>query len=62
MRIIIIVLLIRLLLIMPIPNPKKNETQKDFMIRCIPQMMKEYKKDQAIAICYKSFKDKKWVM
>jgi len=44
---------------MPIPNPKSKESQKDFMIRCVPQMMKEYKKDQAIAICYKKYKDKK---
>jgi hypothetical protein len=44
---------------MPIPKPSKNQSQKDFMIRCVPQMMKEYKKDQAIAICYKSYKDKK---
>ena len=44
---------------MPIPKPKAKETQKDFMIRCVPQLMKEYKKDQAIAISYKSFKDKK---
>jgi len=44
---------------MPITKPKKNEKQRDFMIRCVPQMMREYKEDQAIAICYKSFKDKK---
>ena len=44
---------------MPIPKPNKNEKQKDFMIRCIPQLMGEYKKDQAIAICYQKFKDKK---
>ena len=44
---------------MPIPKPRKNEKQEDFMIRCVPQMMKEYKKDQAIAVCYKNFKDKK---
>jgi ribosomal protein S7 len=44
---------------MPIPKPRLKEKQKDFMLRCIPEMMKEAKKDQAIAICYKSFKDKK---
>lgn len=44
---------------MPIPKPRENEKQKDFMIRCVPQMMKEYKENQAIAICYKSYKDKK---
>jgi hypothetical protein len=59
MRLFLIVLLIKLMLIMPIPKPNKNEKQKDFMVRCIPQLMGEYKKDQAIAICYKKFKDKK---
>jgi hypothetical protein len=44
---------------MPIPKPNKNEKQKDFMMRCIPEMMKEATKDQAIAICYQKFKDKK---
>ena len=44
---------------MPIPKPKPNEKQKDFMMRCIPEMMKEATKDQAIAICYKNFKNKK---
>ncbi len=41
---------------MPIPKKKQGEEQKDFMMRCIPQLMKEYDKSQAIAICYKSFK------
>lgn len=40
---------------MPIPKPNSKEKQKDFMIRCVPQMMKEYKKDQAIAICIKEY-------
>ena len=41
---------------MPIPKKKKGEKQKDFMIRCVPQLMKYHEKSQAIAICYKSFK------
>tara|TARA_R100000541_G_scaffold551_1_gene3743 strand:+ start:780 stop:1217 length:438 start_codon:yes stop_codon:yes gene_type:complete len=41
---------------MPIPKKKPNEKQSNFMIRCVPQLMKEYDKSQAIAICYKSFK------
>jgi len=41
---------------MPIPTKKTGEKQQDFMIRCVPQLMDEYKKSQAIAICYKSFK------
>ena len=43
---------------MPIPRPKQNEKQKDFMVRCVPQLMKYHDKEQAIAICYKTFKEK----
>ncbi len=41
---------------MPIPKKKENEKQKDYMIRCVPQLMRYHGKSQAIAICYKSFK------
>ena len=41
---------------MPIPKKKQGEQQKDFMMRCVPQLMKYHDKDQAIAICYDSFK------
>ena len=41
---------------MPIPKKKENEKQKDYMIRCVPQLMRYHDKSQAIAICYKSFK------
>ena len=44
---------------MPIPKPKANEKQSDFMMRCVAQISKEYKKDQAIAICYKAYRDDK---
>ena len=43
---------------MPIPRPKQNEKQSAFMVRCVPQLMKYHDKEQAIAICYKTFKDK----
>jgi|TARA_R100001530_G_C4316199_1_gene154438 hypothetical protein len=43
---------------MPIPKVKQGEKQKDFMLRCIPQLMKYHDKEQAVAICYKTFKDK----
>lgn len=40
--------------------PKKNETEKDFIARCIPILIKEgYKKDQAAAICYYYFNKSK---
>lgn len=42
---------------MPIPEPRKNEKQRDFMSRCVASISKEYKKDQAVAICYKKYRD-----
>ena len=34
------------------PKPKAGETRKDFMMRCVPEVIKEGKpKEQAIAIC-----------
>ena len=34
------------------PKPKPNEKKKDFMFRCVPEVIKEgYKSDQAIAQC-----------
>ncbi len=41
---------------MPIPKNKQGEKQKDFMMRCVPQLMKYHPKEQAIAICYDSFR------
>tara|TARA_R100001463_G_scaffold16721_2_gene43209 strand:- start:944 stop:1381 length:438 start_codon:yes stop_codon:yes gene_type:complete len=41
---------------MPIPKKKQGEEQKDFMMRCIPELMKYHDKDQAIAMCYDAFK------
>ena len=43
---------------MPIPKKKAGEKQKDFMMRCVPQLMQYHEKSQAIAICYKSFQGK----
>ena len=42
---------------MPIPKPKANEKQSDFMMRCVAKISNEYKRDQAVAICYKTYKD-----
>ena len=44
---------------MPIPKPKSGEKQSQFMLRCVPILSKEYGKEQAIAICYSSFKNGK---
>ena len=41
------------------PKPKAGETRKDFMMRCIPEVIKEGKKrDQAIAICSSYYEEK----
>ena len=36
------------------PIPKKKQT--DFMLRCVPELMKYHSKDQAIGMCYDAFK------
>ena len=41
---------------MPIPKKKQGEQQKNFMMRCVPELMKYHKKDQAIAMCQDAFK------
>lgn len=45
------------------PTPGKNESEKEFIGRCIPFMLKEkpdMKQDQVVAICYSLWeKDKK---
>jgi hypothetical protein len=43
---------------MPIPKVKKGEKQKDYMLRCVPQLMQYHDREQAVAICYKTYKDK----
>ena len=43
---------------MPIPKPKTAEKQSDFMLRCVPQLMQYHEKEQAIAICYQTYKKK----
>ena len=41
------------------PTPKANEKKKDFMYRCVPEVIKEgYKSEQAIAICSKYFENR----
>jgi len=42
---------------MPIPKVKTGEKQKDYMLRCVPQLMQYHDKEQAVAICYKTYKD-----
>ena len=41
------------------PKPKPNEKKKDFMLRCIPELIKEGKdKEQAIAQCSSVYENK----
>lgn len=40
---------------MPIPKKKSGEKQNDYMMRCVPQLMRYHNKSQAIAICYHNF-------
>lgn len=44
---------------MPIPKPKSGEKQKDFMLRCVPELSDYHSKEQAIAMCYKAYRNKK---
>jgi hypothetical protein len=46
---------------MPLPKPKPQETQKDFIARCManPTMNSEYpRQDQRLAVCYTQWRDK----
>lgn len=40
------------------PRPKKGETEKEFLKRCIPDLIKEegYPQRQAIAICFSQYR------
>ena len=46
---------------MPLPKPKANETQQEFISRCVTDdtMMIEYKRqDQRLAVCYVTWRDR----
>lgn len=46
---------------MPLPKPKAEETQKDFIARCMSDkiMIAEYQRqDQRLAVCYISWRDR----
>ena len=45
---------------MPIPQPKKNESENDYMGRCMHKIGKEDRpQDQKIAICLNTFRSPK---
>lgn len=46
---------------MPLPKPKENEREQDFIDRCMSNntMKKEFKdNDQRVAVCYSQFERK----
>ena len=43
---------------MPIPKPKKDEKEKDFISRCMKAIGDEYPQKQALAICYQKWNDR----
>jgi hypothetical protein len=46
---------------MPLAKPNKDESQKEFITRCMidPTMKAEYKnKSQRLAVCYQQWKNK----
>lgn len=44
---------------MPIPTPKKNETEQDFVSRCVSEIYDEYGQEQGSAICYNTYRSSK---
>ena len=45
---------------MPIPKPHRNETESDFVSRCMGDktMVDDYDQKQRAAICYQTFRDR----
>jgi hypothetical protein len=44
---------------MPLPSPKPEESQADFISSCVRKLTGEYETQQALAICYQQYKNKK---
>lgn len=44
---------------MPIPQPYENETQNDFIQRCVLEIGNEYPQGQAVAICESQWDNEK---
>ena len=41
---------------MPIPKPKGGEKQTNYMSRCVSQLMKYHNREEAMAICYDTYR------
>jgi hypothetical protein len=44
---------------MPIPSPNSRETEQDFVGRCVSQISDEYPQEQALAVCYQTYRESK---
>ena len=44
---------------MPIPTPNSRETEDNFVGRCVSQISNEYPEEQALAICYQTYRESK---
>lgn len=44
---------------MPIPTPKKGQTEQEYVSECISQLMDEYGQEQGSAICYNTYRKSK---
>ena len=42
----------------PIPSPSGDETESDYMSRCISEISGEYEHDQSVAICIGKWQEK----
>lgn len=42
---------------MPIPNPRSDEQEQDYISRCISELYDEYGQEQAAAICYSTWRE-----
>jgi hypothetical protein len=45
---------------MPIPSPSSSENKSKFVTRCIREISKEYKQDQAVGICISKWDNEKF--
>ena len=43
---------------MPVPNPRPEEQESEFISRCISELYNEYGQEQSAGICYSQWEDK----
>lgn len=42
---------------MPIPKPKPSENETEFVNRCMSEIGNEYDQEQALAICFNTYRE-----